>query len=318
MTLLNKRIRAIHDAARELVMKIPLSPKSVAGMGMSWAEHVHALIKEEMVKVILSPEFNSEPDEVKPARPPVVQEVIEYLRGNKSDDTATELASALENHYSRKHEDSNPAEQLIPTDQGKTLAMTVADRFARYSQQLGWGLTPYQPECWAMLDDAIRKLIVNNATSAGDLIKVEPYDIKMTLRSQGMGIDQANWVVRDIERAGFVICKHTIEVANTSNPNSYLASSLAKMIEEWVQAGIDFKTDWKSGLKSIIKSRIDRLSGVLDEVPDHHMKKALFQCIKLGVKSRFYGGVLVGDNRYAWMRYSIEEGNSAEDQSREA
>ena len=318
MTLLNKRIRAIHDAARELVMKIPLSPKGVIGTGMSWANYVQDMIKEEMVKVILSPEFNSEPDEVKPSLPRVVQEVIEYLRGNKSDDTAIELAGALENHYSRKHEDSNLADQLIPTDQGKTLAMTIADRFARYSQQLGWGLTPYQPECWAMLDDAIRRLVINNATSAGDLIKVEPYDIKMELRARGMGIDQANWLVRDIEHAGFVILKHAIEVANSPGPNAYLASSLAKMIEEWVQAGIDFKSDWKSGLKSIIKSRIDRLSGVLDEVPDHHMKKALFQCIKLGVKSRAYGGVLVGDNKYAWMRYSIEEGNSAEDQSREA
>lgn len=30
--------------------------------------------------------------------------------------------------------------------------------FEKYSAQLGWGLTPYQPECWAALDAAVAEL----------------------------------------------------------------------------------------------------------------------------------------------------------------
>lgn len=34
----------------------------------------------------------------------------------------------------------------------------VSRAFERYSAALGWGLTPYQPECWALLDDAVAEL----------------------------------------------------------------------------------------------------------------------------------------------------------------
>jgi hypothetical protein len=63
----------------------------------------------------------------------------------------------------------------------------IAESMDRYSRELGWGLTGYQPECWSLLDAAVSELVRLREESAQNarlvklfrkiLLAKQPFDI---------------------------------------------------------------------------------------------------------------------------------------------
>lgn len=52
------------------------------------------------------------------------------------------------------------AARAVPVDDWAMMdKLGLSKAFEKYAEQLGWGLTPYQPECWAMLDAAVNELV---------------------------------------------------------------------------------------------------------------------------------------------------------------
>jgi hypothetical protein len=51
------------------------------------------------------------------------------------------------------------SEMQSKDDELMRLQDEIAESMDRYSQELGWGLTGYQPECWSLLDAAVSELV---------------------------------------------------------------------------------------------------------------------------------------------------------------
>jgi hypothetical protein len=284
--------------------------------GPTKEEHFAEVIEKAMLDLVAK----STGEEVQPLRPLPVTEAIEFLRtialnpnlSSNNWQLAESIAASLHQYYAKENEPSQPA---IPVDIDKTLDETVARAFEVYSSLLGWNLTPYQSECWAALDSAITELARRRAEKSGDIVLPEKHDLVNDLRQGGRGLEQAQWVLRDLASHGYVIYRTSrpLPVEAYADDFNYVANSLAQMVSEWIEVDIKTKTNWRDGLTDIIRARLRRLDNVLGATPDRHMKKALFQCIKLGLTSRQYGGVLISKGKYAYIRFSIEDGANESD-----